>query len=90
MRAKSKKQKPNVTSLLEYLKGLLTDEARVAFASECHTTIQNLYQIGYGGSVSAKLAKAISEQSGNLVPKSDLRPDIFTPESESNELANAG
>lgn len=72
------KVKNHVTSLLVYIKTFADQKALEDFALECGTTTKNLQQIAYGGSVSAKLAKAINEKSGGKISLSDLRPDIFS------------
>jgi hypothetical protein len=81
MRTKStsnqKPQKEKVQSLLAYLKDYSSDKDRKDFAKECGTTLGNLSQIAYGGSVSAKLAKTIHEKSEQKVLLEELRPDIF-------------
>ena len=74
----SKSNKRKIESLLSYIKILSTDEALKTFATNCKTTVGNLLQIAYGGSVSAKLSKTINEKSDGAVLLEDLRPDIFS------------
>lgn len=73
-----KADKRHVKSLLSYIKNLSTDSAVDKFANECKTTKGNLIQIAYGGCVSAKLSKIISEKSNGMVLLEELRPDIFS------------
>ena len=69
--------KKHVKTLLDYIKNLSSSDLH-AFASDCGTTTGNLMQIAYGGSVSAKLAKVIHEESSKTVLLEELRPDIFS------------
>lgn len=70
----SKHEKKHVKSLLIYLKNVSDAEQ---LAQSTGTTEKNLLQIGYGGSVSARLAIKISEATNQVVSKKELRPDIF-------------
>lgn len=72
-----KSQREKVQSLLAYLKDFSSENERKDFAKNCGTTLGNLSQIAYGGSVSAKLAKTIHEKSEQKVLLEELRPDIF-------------
>lgn len=72
-----KSQREKVQSLLAYLKDFSSESDRKDFAKNCGTTIGNMMQIAYGGSVSAKLAKTIYEKSEQKVLLEELRPDIF-------------
>ncbi|WP_149930754.1 helix-turn-helix domain-containing protein [Acinetobacter soli] len=74
---KSTNSKGHVLSLLEYIKQTEKSELD-KFAKSCGTTVKNLLQIAYGGSVSARLSKKINEESKNKISLSDLRPDIFS------------
>ena len=66
--------------LLDYLKGLDTEEKRAKFATDAETTFGYLQQIAYGFSKpSARLAKSISKASAGDVPDWELRPDYFDP-----------
>ena len=73
-----KTDKRRIDSLLSFIKALNGDQDLKTFADNCDTTIGNLMQIAYGGSVSAKLSKKIFEKSNGEVPLEDLRPDIFS------------
>lgn len=73
-----KNDKRHVSSLLSYIKSLTDERSINDFAKDCQTTKGNLLQIAYGGSVSAKLSKIISEKSNGAVSLEDLRPDIFS------------
>ena len=75
--AQNSNDKKRVSSLLVYLKGISSDKALNKFAEDCGTTLGNLMQIAYGGSVSAKLSKKIHEESKKAVLLTELRPDIF-------------
>ena len=70
----AKYEKRHVKSLLAYLK---QDKDIEQLAQRIGTTEKNLLQIGYGGSVSARLAIKICEATNQVVSKQDLRPDIF-------------
>lgn len=71
------KAKGHVSSLLTYIKSKTKADLE-KFANSCGTTVNNLSQIAYGGSVSAKLSKKINEESNGLISLSELRPDIFS------------
>ncbi|WP_269915336.1 YdaS family helix-turn-helix protein [Acinetobacter sp. HY1485] len=70
----AKHEKKHVKSLLAYLKQSQDVES---LAQRIGTTQKNLLQIGYGGSVSARLAIKICEATNHVVSKKELRPDIF-------------
>lgn len=72
-----KYEKRHVKSLLIFIKALSDEESLSTFAKDCKTTKGNLLQIAYGGNVSAKLSKIISEKSNGVVLLEELRPDIF-------------
>lgn len=74
----SAKKNKRVPSLLDYLKSISSENDLAKFAQQCGTTIGNLMQIAYGGSVSAKLSKKIYEESEKKVLLAELRPDIFS------------
>ncbi|HFG6953854.1 hypothetical protein [Acinetobacter baumannii] len=73
----SSKSKPHVKSLLSYIKSRSKEDLE-SFATSCGTTVSNLLQIAYGGSVSATLSKKINKESEGKISLSDLRPDIFS------------
>lgn len=74
----TRESKKRVESLLTHLKSLPSENDLNVFADSCGTTIGNLMQIAYGGSVSAKLSKRIHEKSNEKVLLVELRPDIFS------------
>ncbi len=66
---------PAVT-LLEFLKAMPV-EARESFAAGCGTTIDYLFQVGYGNrKPKAALAVAIERESAGVVRCEDLLPDV--------------
>ncbi|RSP97649.1 hypothetical protein EA716_02350 [Acinetobacter baumannii] len=73
----SSKSKKHVKSLLSYIKSKSKEDLEV-FAKSCGTTVNNLFQIAYGGSVSATLSKTINKESEGKISLSDLRPDVFS------------
>lgn len=64
--------------LRSYLQSLPTAAAREEYATRAGTTLGYLWKLIYtNGRVGGVIARRLDEESGGVVPRAVLRPDIF-------------